>query len=365
MRMAGWMRASVVLAACVVALCFAADEPKEAPGDAAWADLLKALRPPPPPAEWRTNQPTKEQIAAYEKNNGGLAGKAAEKAKAFYTQYPDHAKAQNAREMEPRLLTTAIALGATDFQAQLDALEESRLRDPKVSAQERLNLRIQRILQTLNGIGTSNRLEKLQKAERGVRELKKDFPTEEDVQELFLRVADSYLDEDISKARALTEEVATSASGDVREQANAQLRRLAFINKPLDLEFTDLSGKDIKMQDYRGKVIVLDFWATWCGPCVAAMPEMKGIYAKYHAKGLDIIGISLDKEKEKLDEFVSKQELAWPQHFDGFGWESKMAQKFEIAAIPAVWIVDKKGVVRDINGRQSLAAKIERFLSEE
>src|SRR5215207_10100562 len=114
MKAGKWMRVGVVMAACAVALTFAADE-KPVPGDGAtaptkdaaetaWQAVLKALRPPPPPEEWRTTPPSKEQIAAYEKKNGVLAAEAADKAKDFYTKYPAHEKAAEARKMEVQLL---------------------------------------------------------------------------------------------------------------------------------------------------------------------------------------------------------------------------------------------------------------------
>src|SRR6185503_2281796 len=127
-----WVRLTVVVAACVVALTFAADEKpaktggaapaKEDAADTAWQGVLKALRPPPPPEEWRTTPPSKEQIASYEKKNGDLAGEAADKAKDFYTKYPSHEKAGEARKMEVQLLGVAVQLGNTNRQAQFEAL---------------------------------------------------------------------------------------------------------------------------------------------------------------------------------------------------------------------------------------------------
>jgi len=361
-----WMRRGAVIAACALALfCFAADEEKEGPADAAWKEVLKALRPPPPPADWRTNQPTKEQIAEYERKNGVLAGQAADKAKDFYTKYPTHAKAKEARGMEMQLLGVAVQLGDTNRQAQLDALQEKRLSDPTLPADEKFNLRAQQIVKMLMDDGATNRSPVLEKAEKAIRDLQQEFPKRDETHELLLMVAQGYLDvDDAQKARAITEDVAKKASGDAKEQAQAQLRKLDLIGKPLDLKFTDLGGKDVSLKNYAGKVVLVDFWATWCGPCRAALPEVKEIYAKYHAKGFEIVGISFDKDKDTLAKFVADENMDWPQYFDGLGWENKIGQNYEISSIPTVWLVDKKGSLRDLNGRQSLAAKVEKLLGE-
>ena len=107
------------------------------------------------------------------------------------------------------------------------------------------------------------------------------------------------------------------------------------IGKPFDLEFTDaISGSTVSIKGLKGKVVVIDFWATWCGPCVAEMPKMKELYAKYRDKGVEFIGVSLDQPKErggldKLKKFVKENEIAWPQYYQGNGWESEFLHSWE------------------------------------
>src|ERR1043166_2162457 len=128
MKTKQWLRISVVVAACAVALTFAADDKKPEPnaGDAAWMDLQKSFRPPQPPEEWRTKEPTKAQIEEFEKKNGVLAGEAADKAKDFYTKFPSHPKAKDAQTMELKLLEVAGQLGQKNPQAQVERVAGKR-----------------------------------------------------------------------------------------------------------------------------------------------------------------------------------------------------------------------------------------------
>jgi thiol-disulfide isomerase/thioredoxin len=109
---------------------------------------------------------------------------------------------------------------------------------------------------------------------------------------------------------------------------------------------------------------MIDFWATWCGPCVHELPHVKGVYEKLHPKGFEIVGISFDEKKSALQGFVLKEKMAWPQYFDGKGWDNRMGSRFGIESIPTMWLVDKKGVLRDIDAREDLEGKVQKLLAE-
>jgi thiol-disulfide isomerase/thioredoxin len=151
------------------------------------------------------------------------------------------------------------------------------------------------------------------------------------------------------------------------ESARGSLRRLDAIGKTFELEFTEAtSGNAMSMKDLKGKVVVIDFWATWCGPCVAEMPKMKSLYAEYKEKGVEFIGVSLDNKEgglDKLKEFVHRESIPWPQYFQGDGWQSKFSMSWGINAIPAVFVIDQEGKLYSIEARGKLETMIPELLA--
>jgi len=329
---------------------------------AAWKALQKAFRPPSPPAEWQTNRPSEEEIQKFQQQQGKLAAEAADKARDFYTRFPNDPKAGEAREKEYQLAGAAVRLGNTDAEARLAALETARINDPNLGEDERFELRaqaVQRVAMSKRSEGTAAVMTEL---EKGARALLKDFPKRPEGYEMLLQVASQ---SEGDRARKLAEEVAAGpASDDVKQGAKALLKKMDALGKTLALKFKSVDGRDVDLSKMQGKVVLVDFWATWCGPCVAELPHVRDAYEKLHPKGFEIVGISFDQEKEALEKFVSREKMSWPQFFDGAGWQNQFGREFGINSIPTMWLVDKKGVLRDMNGRDDLPGKVEKMLAE-
>ncbi len=150
-----------------------------------------------------------------------------------------------------------------------------------------------------------------------------------------------------------------------QEAAKKIQRSLAVGTVFPDFKETDLDGKPLSVGNFKGKVVLVDFWATWCGPCVGELPNVLKTYEKFHAKGFEIIGISLDKEKDKLTGFLKEKGMTWAQYFDGKGWQCKLAGQYGVNSIPATYLIDTEGKIlaKDLRG-EALEKAVEKALAK-
>ena len=132
-------------------------------------------------------------------------------------------------------------------------------------------------------------------------------------------------------------------------------------NTPLEWKVTAVDGSEIDLAKLRGKVVLLDFWATRCPPCVEELPNVLAIYKKFHERGFEIIGISSDENEEILLRFVKAQGITWPQYLDNY---TQISQYWKINGLPSMWLINKKGLVATKNARADLEGKVAKLLAE-
>ncbi len=156
----------------------------------------------------------------------------------------------------------------------------------------------------------------------------------------------------------------------VEKQAEQQKIQSSLVIGSVFPDFAeqDTSGRQLSIANYQGKVVLLDFWATWCPPCLAELPNVVKTYQAQHAKGFEIIGISLDREGDggKLALFTKEHAMPWVQFFDGKYWANKLAVKYGVDSIPCTYLLDGTGRIigKDLRGEdlnlavaKALAAK--------
>lgn len=126
---------------------------------------------------------------------------------------------------------------------------------------------------------------------------------------------------------------------------------------------TTTDGQRISMDDLAGKVVLIDFWATWCGPCREALPHMREIARKFQGQPLVVLSVSLDSDERKWQDFVTKNEMTWPQYRDG-GFTGSIAKMFAVEAIPHTFTIDADGVLQDEHiGDASIEGKLKKLIA--
>lgn len=164
---------------------------------------------------------------------------------------------------------------------------------------------------------------------------------------------------------ALTDNVKKSKSGQKVQKLLDAITSVEVGKKAPDFSAPSPDGKTISLKESLGKVTIIDFWASWCGPCRMENPNVVAMYNELHEKGLNIIGVSLDKDEAKWKEAIEKDGLTWNHVSNLKFWQDPIAEMYNVKAIPATFILDANGVIvaKDLRGAE-LKAKVEELLNK-
>jgi thiol-disulfide isomerase/thioredoxin len=286
-------------------------------------------------------------------------------ADAFWQRYADDARAWDAKLIALQSRTDLDAL--KDVKPNLDVLSAD-VREITSASAAPMGVRAEAaywLVELYAGIATETKApDRLTAFDQQAETLAKQFAASPYAARVQVLRMDVYETVDRTKADALLKELAKS--GDPRVMIEARRRMMAqeLAKKPLDLKFTAVNGAEVDLAKLRGKVVLVDFWATWCGPCRMEMPHVIAAYKKLRDKGFEIVGISLDSDKAKLLDYTKQNGMTWPQYFDGKVWDNKISRDYGIQGIPAMWLLDKKGFVRDTQARADLEGAVNKLLAE-
>ena len=174
---------------------------------------------------------------------------------------------------------------------------------------------------------------------------------------------------DLSELEPLVAQIPSSFDNDqavvsIKEKVE-KMKLTAVGQKFIDFEMAAPDGKTVKLSDYvgKGKVVLVDFWASWCGPCRREMPNLVEAYAKYKGKGFEIVGVSLDQKADAWKQAIEKLGMAWPQMSDLKYWDCEGASLYAVSSIPHTVLIDKDGTIlaRGLHGEE-LQAKLAEVL---
>jgi peroxiredoxin len=151
-------------------------------------------------------------------------------------------------------------------------------------------------------------------------------------------------------------------------QALGYLHEIESLNngqKAPDFDLQTIDGDKISLESLEGQYVILEFWATWCGPCIPEIPHLKELYESYHDSGFTIIGISLDREVKTLTDFIEEREMEWPQIYVEDGWTGDISRLFNVSGIPRMYLLDPDGIIigRDLRGEEMIS-KVDQLMAD-
>jgi thiol-disulfide isomerase/thioredoxin len=338
----------------------------------AWAEVEKVHQALRAPDEWRAHEPTAEQVAAFQKQVRKTAVSFADKAREFIERFPTNENVGDARITVVYALGHGVAAGDSDAEKQMAAFVAMVLADKSIPEDGRVGVLMysgtaafmKKVGMRLFTEGMSKLHGEFETASvENLRTALKQFPTNSMIYTMLIAIAErsprerqKELATDIVNAAGAPPGAKTLATHILKGTKPYQ------VGQPLDIRFTALDGREVDLAKLTGKVVLVEFWSTTCGPCIAEMPTVKGIYEKFHDLGFEVVAISLDDKEAALRRFLKEKELPWPQHFDGKGWENQFAVRYGIFGIPTMWLVDKRGNLRDTDARFNLEKRVTSLL---
>jgi len=251
-----------------------------------------------------------------------------------------------------RISGAILLVTATLYATDLQAVDKKPFND---AAQE--------LIAKIRSMISKDRGAAVKEYAKAARLLANEYPDEVGPRAMLLEAANML--NDPKQQKAILAELSLLKDGKfagIAKRAKGQLTKLEALGKPVNIKFTAIDGREVDLSKMKGKVVLIDFWATWCGPCVREIPNMIKTYEKLNKKGFEIVGIALenDKNPKNLLAYVDSKKMNWPQYHG-----RKFAEEYGISSIPTMWLIDKNGNLVDMNARSGLEGKVEKLLAEE
>ncbi len=282
--------------------------------------------------------------------------------RAFLVEHGSDAHVFEARLRLARLLQIRGAVHGTSKSVDeasriLDSLGKSATPEQRVEVDF---ARVTLLMRTLRPGSTQQRDRLLAAA----RDFQRTHPGDRRVAPLLAEVAPLFLLQPKTMRALLADADASATEAELKGRIADDLRRLDLIGQTLPLEFTDVDGKKFEIEQTRGSVVALVFFAVWSPPSIATLEKMQAAVASLAKQPVKLVGVSLDTKLEPLTALIRAKGLTGPVGYDGKGWESPIIRAFGINALPTVWLLDRQGRVRSLDGSESPLSQFRQLLGE-
>ena len=282
--------------------------------------------------------------------------------RAFVAAYPTDSHSFEAQLRLARLLQIRADIGGSDrllteATRLLDTLEKT------ASPEQRVEIDFARLTQRMRTLGrpTSAQREQLL---TDVRTFQQHHPGDRRIAALLAETATLFTSDPKTMRSLLISAQGIAPDSELRARIADDLKRLDLLGKPLSLEGTTVQGQRLQLAKFRGSVVLVVFFAAWSPPSKDALTTAKRAVASMRSDSVVAIGVSLDTQKPPLERLLQQQEISWPILYDGLGWESPLARRYGVNALPTAWLVDKRGRLRSLSALESAEPHIRQLLKE-
>ncbi len=312
---------------------------------------------------WNRNAPANQWKTRDEARAGAIAylGKQEQALRVFIASYPDDSRNPEANLRLAHLLATLGDIAQDpakrrEADAVLDELELApAMRDRRADVEF---ARVSIFMQRVDAITGGNRDTMLEMARAFARE----FPDDRRVAPLLAEVASAFEDQPATAHALLLQAQPRAKTPELQARIADDLKRLAMVGKPLEMQWTALDGARIDLKTLRGSVVLIFFFASWSPPSMAELDWVQQLAAG--AESTRALGICLDKDPVAVPPMLAGHGIAWPVYCDGLGWQGPLVRSLGINTLPALWLVDRKGILRALDAKADEAALIEKVSGE-
>lgn len=313
------------------------------------------------PATWAKNRPSLAEFEAFGRRIREQAQVTADAAAAFRKAFPEDPRCGEALRLEQRMLETAYRYGASNLRERLEKTTRQLLERGALSPDEQLRLRVAQV-QREAAHALARGLQAYHAAlERGARDLIREFPEAIEGYNLLLTVARRA---EAAHGKALVKELLERPEipTSIRERARRLERRLQWLGRPFPWKFRRIDGRRLEEKYRRGRLMLIWFWSPRHSLSGLQLPALMSAWERWRDQGLGIVGVCPQGDRAALEQFLERTDLPWPQCLDDPRDPKGLIARLGIQSLPALWLLDRDGVVIDQNAGDGLVDKLPRLL---